>query len=92
MAMLDLASHIVESRSGHFEPDTFVDHYEAALVSLLKAKQAGRVTEAPKQEAPPRRVINLMDALRASIQDGKQKKPAATSAKARKPATKRATA
>jgi len=29
--MLDLAKHIVETKSGHFEPDKFEDHYEAAL-------------------------------------------------------------
>jgi Ku protein len=90
--MRQLAAHIVDTKSGHFEPDEFVDHYEAALVSLLKAKQAGRFVEAPKQEPPPRRVINLMDALRASIDAGKQKKPAAASTKARKATKKRATA
>jgi DNA end-binding protein Ku len=29
--MLDLAKHIVESKSGHFDPSKFEDHYEAAL-------------------------------------------------------------
>ena len=29
--MLDLAKHIVKQKSGHFEPDKFEDHYEAAL-------------------------------------------------------------
>jgi DNA end-binding protein Ku len=90
--MRQLATHIVESKTGHFEPDKFVDHYETALVSLLKAKQAGRVIEAPKEEAAPRRVVNLMDALRASIDADKQKKPAAASAKTRKPAKRKATA
>ena len=88
--MRQLASHIVESKSGHFEPDKFVDHYETALVSLLKAKQAGRVIEAPKEEAAPRRVVNLMDALRASIEADKQKKPAAPSAKTRKAGKRKA--
>jgi DNA end-binding protein Ku len=88
--MRRLASHIVESKSGHFEPDKFVDHYETALVSLLKAKQAGRVIEAPKEEAAPRRVVNLMDALRASIEADTQKKPAAPSAKTRKAGKRKA--
>ena len=88
--MRQLASHIVESKSGHFEPDKFVDHYETALVSLLKAKQAGRVIEAPKEEAAPRRVVNLMDALRASIEADTQKKPAAPSAKTRKAGKRKA--
>jgi len=88
--MRQLASHIVESKSGHFEPQKFVDHYETALVSLLQAKQAGRAIEAPKEEAAPRRVVNLMDALRASIAADTEKKPAAPSAKSRKPAKRKA--
>jgi len=88
--MRELASHIVDSKSGHFEPEKFVDHYETALVSLIKAKQAGRTVEAPKEEAAPRRVVNLIDALRASIEADTQKRPAAPSAKARKPAKRKA--
>jgi Ku protein len=88
--MKQLASHIVDSKSGHFEPQKFVDHYETALVSLLQAKQAGRIIEAPKEEAAPRRVVNLMDALRASIAADTEKKPAAPSAKSRKPAKRKA--
>jgi DNA end-binding protein Ku len=81
--MKELAIHIVNSKSGHFDPKTFEDHYENALVELLRAKQAGRVTEAPKEEPTPQRVINLMDALRASIGADTKKKPAAASTKAR---------
>src|SRR5258706_1496258 len=88
--MTQLATHIVETKSGHFEPEKFVDHYETALVSLLQAKQAGRAIEAPKEEAAPRRVVNLMDALRASIAADNEKKPAARSAKSRKPAKRKA--
>jgi DNA end-binding protein Ku len=61
--MKELAAHIVDSKTSHFDPSTFVDHYETALVDLLRAKQAGRVIEAPKEEPAPHRVINLMDAL-----------------------------
>jgi DNA end-binding protein Ku len=39
--MLDLAKHIVETKSGHFEPDKFEDHYEAALQDLLEKKKNG---------------------------------------------------
>src|ERR1700744_5564542 len=39
--MLDLAKHIVETKSGHFEPHKFEDHYEAALQDLLNKKQKG---------------------------------------------------
>ena len=91
--MKDLASHIVDSKATHFDPSTFEDHYEIALVELLRAKQAGTMVEPKKAEAAPQRVINLMDALRASIGAETKKKPAAASTKARAPAAaKRKTA
>jgi DNA end-binding protein Ku len=82
--MLELASHIVETKSGHFNPDEFEDHYEDALKELLKKKQAGEKIEAPKERAPAK-VINLMDALRRSVEEerGGPKKRQAASVKAR---------
>jgi DNA end-binding protein Ku len=76
--MLDLAKHIVEQKSGHFEPDKFEDHYEAALTELLNKKQKGLPITAAKKQAPSN-VVNLMDALRASI--GDKGKPAAVKRK-----------
>ena len=63
--MLKLATHILETKKGHFEPDKFEDRYENALKALIKAKRAGK---APPTLAEPRpsNVINLMDALRRS--------------------------
>jgi DNA end-binding protein Ku len=81
--MRQLAAHILDTKASHFDPTQFVDHYETALVELLRAKQAGRIVEAPKEEATPQRVINLMDALRASIGAETKKKPAAASTKVR---------
>jgi DNA end-binding protein Ku len=81
--MKQLAAHILDTKAAHFEPTKFTDHYETALVELLRAKQAGRIVEAPKDEPAPQRVINLMDALRASIGAETQKKPAAASTKVR---------
>ena len=81
--MQQLASHILDTKAAHFEPAKFTDHYETALVELLRAKQAGRIVEAPKDEPAPQRVINLMDALRASIGAETKKKPAAASTKVR---------
>jgi DNA end-binding protein Ku len=81
--MKELASHIVKSKSSHFDPSSFQDHYENALVELLRSKQAGRVVEPAKGEPAPQRVINLMDALRASIGEDTKKKPAAASTKVR---------
>jgi DNA end-binding protein Ku len=81
--MRELASHIVDSKATHFDPQKFEDHYETALVEMLRAKQAGHTVEPPKEEKESPRVINLMDALRASIGAETQKKPAAASTKAR---------
>jgi DNA end-binding protein Ku len=65
--MLDLASHIVESKAGHFEPERFEDQYEDALKDLLKKKQSGQKIEAPR-EREPSKVVNLMEALRRSVE------------------------
>jgi DNA end-binding protein Ku len=81
--MKQLAAHILDTKASHFDPSKFVDHYETAVVELLRAKQAGRMVEAPKEEPTPQRVINLMDALRASIGAETKKKPAAASTKVR---------
>ena len=81
--MKELAAHIVDSKAAHFDPATFEDHYETALVEMLRAKQAGRVIQAPKEETTPARVVNLMDALRASIGAETKKKPAAASTRSR---------
>jgi DNA end-binding protein Ku len=86
--MLDLATHIVDTRSGHFDPSKFEDRYENALIDLLKKKEAGEKIE-PAKEGPAPRVVNLMDALRASI-DAEKKKAPAPSSKARRPAKKKA--
>jgi DNA end-binding protein Ku len=63
--MLELATHIVQSKAGHFKPDKFEDHYETALRDLIKRKQDGKPIEKAK-EREPAKVIDLMEALRKS--------------------------
>jgi DNA end-binding protein Ku len=65
--MLELAGHIVETKAGHFDPDKFEDRYEDALEDLLERKQSGKPIEAPPAREPAK-VINLMDALRRSVE------------------------
>ncbi len=48
--MLDLAQHIIETKSGAFDPQAFEDRYEAALAELVRAKQEGRPIERRKAE------------------------------------------
>ena len=80
--MLELASHIVETKSGHFEPEKFEDQYEDALKELIRKKQSGQPIERP-QRREPAKVINLMDALRRSVEanrgPGKRQAPSAKS-------------
>ena len=79
--MLDLAKHIVEQKSGDFEPEKFEDRYESALIELIDRKRSG-VKIAPK--AAPKsdgNVISLMDALKRSLSgSSKQAAPAAEKA------------
>ena len=76
--MLELASHIVETKAGHFEPEKFEDQYEDALKELIRKKQSGQPIERPERREPSK-VINLMDALRRSVdasrESGKRQAP-----------------
>src|SRR5262250_1218386 len=69
--MLELASHIVETKAGHFEPEKFEDQYEDALKELIRKKQSGQPIEAPERREPSK-VINLMDALRRSVEASRE--------------------
>ena len=64
--MLDLAKHIVNQKSGRFEPNKFEDHYETALVDLINQKRAGKPIT-PKERPRGENVVDLMDALRKSV-------------------------
>jgi len=69
--MLKLAEHIVDTKSGDFDPTAFVDHYEEAVVDLLKSKQAGRAVPKARAAEAPSNVVSLMDALKRSISSEK---------------------
>jgi DNA end-binding protein Ku len=71
--MLELATHIVETKKSHFHPEKFDDRYEDALKDLLDKKQHGKKIERPTERAPAK-VINLMDALRRSVEGGRAPK------------------
>jgi DNA end-binding protein Ku len=78
--MLDLARHIVEKKSGEFEPEKFEDHYESALVDLINKKRAGIRLPAKTTPKTGGNVINLMDALKRSLASERQSAPAAKTA------------
>ena len=79
--MLDLAKHIVEQKSGSFEPDQFEDRYESALIELINQKRNGIKTSAKSAPKTGGNVINLMDALKRSLASEKQSAPPAKAAR-----------
>jgi DNA end-binding protein Ku len=72
--MIQLAEHILATKAGHFDPSEFEDRYENAVVEMLRRKQAGLAPAEQPEAAAPTNVVNLMDALRRSIEG---EKPAA---------------
>src|SRR6266496_3124803 len=66
--MVKLAEHILETKAGHFDPAEFEDRYENAVVEMLKQKQAGMPVRKEAPVAAPGTVVNLMDALKRSVQ------------------------
>ena len=65
--MLKLAQHILQNKATDFDLSQFVDHYEEAVVELLRKKQAGLPVSREHAAPRPQNVANLMDALRRSI-------------------------
>jgi DNA end-binding protein Ku len=85
--MIDLAGHIIDTKEGSFDPSTFDDRYEAAVAELVKAKLEGRTIKR-KKVPEPKKVVDLMEALRASV--GEQAKPASRTPRKRSAPLKKA--
>jgi DNA end-binding protein Ku len=77
--MIELASHILDSKSGRFDASQFKDEYELALRKLVKRKSSGKTIEKPAEREDRGNVIDLMEALRQSV---KGRKAAALKGKA----------
>jgi DNA end-binding protein Ku len=65
--MVRLAEHILEAKATRFDPRKFKDRYEQALRKLVQRKARGHTIEAPEPEEKEDNVIDLMEALRASL-------------------------
>jgi Ku protein len=84
--MINLASHILNTKSAKFNPKTFKDKYENALKALVKRKASGRTIEAPKETRREDNVIDLMEALKGSLDRHSKKKAAKPPRKRRRKA------
>jgi DNA end-binding protein Ku len=82
---LAMARQLVESLAGDFNPDEYPNEYRRELRAMLESKRAGEeiVQPEPVPEAP---VIDLMDALKQSIEAAKTAKRTPAPARRRKAA------
>jgi DNA end-binding protein Ku len=65
--MIELASHILDTKAAHFDPSKFKDEYENALKTLVRRKAAGKTIKVEVRGEKTGNVINLMDALKQSL-------------------------
>jgi DNA end-binding protein Ku len=94
--MLSLASHILDTKAGHFDPSQFKDEFETELRKLAKRKAAGKPIEREERAERPSNVVDLMDALRQSV-SGRGNRAAAlrsssSSSRSAKPRSRKASA
>lgn len=86
--MIELATHILDSKAAHFDPSKFKDDYESALKTLVKRKAAGKPIKAAPKEEKSDNVVSLMDALKASLKGG-GKAPSKRASAERRPAARK---
>jgi DNA end-binding protein Ku len=92
-AELAMASSLIDSMAGSFKPDEFTDNYRAALQEIIDAKVEGREVVAPEEtEEAPAAAVDLMAALKASVERAKAARGESAPAPAKKAAAKKAPA
>lgn len=72
---IEMAASLIENLTEDFDPTGFRDEYREALLGLIEKKAAGQAIEAPP-EAEPAKVVDLMAALKASVDATKAAAPA----------------
>ncbi len=82
--LLDLAKELINRKAGKFEPGKFHDHYTEALRAMIEAKAKHKPVTVDEDDGGGNRnnVIDLVEALRRSVQDNQPKAAAKTVAKA----------
>jgi DNA end-binding protein Ku len=78
---LKLAMQLIEQIAGKkFEPDKYGDEVGQRMLAAVEKKIEGEEITAPPQEEPETQVIDLMEALKASVEGGGSKRPATATA------------
>jgi DNA end-binding protein Ku len=86
---LEMATALIDQFTGSFEPEKYEDTYRETLVKIIKAKQKGKTIEAVEPE-PEEEPADLLDALRASVEEAKGRGGARRgSVRAKRPTRKR---
>jgi DNA end-binding protein Ku len=81
---LELARQVIDSLAGDFDPDSLESTYRSSLHEMLEAKLAGQEIKAPEPVEEETPVIDLMEALRQSVDEAqKQKKKAPARSRAK---------
>jgi DNA end-binding protein Ku len=91
---VDMAKTLIQNLTEPWQPEAFKDEYREALMDIVERKVAGEPIEAPAAAAPAR-VVDLMDALKASVEAAKKKTPSSGGARrssAKKSAAKKTAA
>ena len=65
--LIDLATHIIAKKDATFDPSSFDDRYEDALLDLIEAKKKGKKLPKAQPAERPANVVNLFDALKRSL-------------------------
>jgi DNA end-binding protein Ku len=87
---LDMAKTLIENLTAEWQPEEFTDDYREGLLKIVEAKIAGEEIELVEAE-PTAKVVDLMAALKASVDAAKKRPSGDADAKkpARKPAAKK---
>jgi len=85
---VEMAKALIQNLSEPWNPEQFKDEYREALLEVVEKKAAGQPIEAP-EEAAPARVVDLMEALKASVEAAKGKTPSSSGGTAKRSSAKR---
>lgn len=88
---MELAAELIKRKSGKFEPAKFKDLYQEGLKEIIQAKMEKRSPRIKAEKLPEGKVINIMDALKKSLEQSTGGKPSSAKKKqAKKTAKKKA--
>jgi DNA end-binding protein Ku len=94
--LLEVATALIDKKTGKFDPKEYKDHYQAALRELIQRKLKSKGRKIEVEEEKPRKetgnVIDLMAALKKSLESGGRTPAAAKKAPAKKAPAKKAAA